>query len=428
MGWEKFLLVAGQIGADYLNKKGIDGAMEDANKIKEGVQKLFMSKNKHASEEDDEIYLDDWNQTLENIKSNVVSGNFENAYSELQGFYDRHNEGQDFWYNYWSTLIGERLWESLWLENVIDDEKRVVKLSKDINSLQSEIEEALNDLLTSADGEEENEAAQQLSDYFQNQVAQQEQTLFHNEVWTKIDRLLDPHKIVSGSKYFDYTNAANRLASQLYSYDEHNSIDYARDLSKVYDAMLHAALQDDTLLSDVKIHFKDVKYKIDSLDSTLRNIETDDGEEKEEAIKLANKMNSLLGKVTEKINQPEPESKSSIDITTAKQKETVNNKNENDYLEEVRACLEDDGEISQRERRLLNRLRDSLNITEQRALELETTLSTQLSDDEKEYIEAFKESIVDGKISQRERRLLDKLRKSMGISEERAKELETHAS
>lgn len=44
---------------------------------------------------------------------------------------------------------------------------------------------------------------------------------------------------------------------------------------------------------------------------------------------------------------------------------------EQEYLEEYKACLEDDGEISPKERRLLNRLRDTLGIPEERAIELE---------------------------------------------------------
>ena len=44
---------------------------------------------------------------------------------------------------------------------------------------------------------------------------------------------------------------------------------------------------------------------------------------------------------------------------------------EQEYLEEIRACLDNDGEITSRERRLLDRLRKSLGITEARAKELE---------------------------------------------------------
>ena len=59
------------------------------------------------------------------------------------------------------------------------------------------------------------------------------------------------------------------------------------------------------------------------------------------------------------------------------------------------------------------------------AKELEATLSApQLTDDEKEYLEAFKDACEDGKVSNKQRRLLEKLRVIYEISEERARESE----
>lgn len=59
------------------------------------------------------------------------------------------------------------------------------------------------------------------------------------------------------------------------------------------------------------------------------------------------------------------------------------------------------------------------------AKELEVTLNaSQLTDDEKEYLEAFKDACEDGKVSDKQRRLLEKLRVMLGISEERARESE----
>ena len=98
---------------------------------------------------------------------------------------------------------------------------------------------------------------------------------------------------------------------------------------------------------------------------------------------------------------------------------------EKEYLEEVKACLEEDSEISPKERRLLNRLRERLGISEERAAELEATLqSIQLTDDEKEYMEEYKACLEEGEISSKERRLLDRLRDKLSISKERAKEIE----
>ena len=96
------------------------------------------------------------------------------------------------------------------------------------------------------------------------------------------------------------------------------------------------------------------------------------------------------------------------------------------YLEELEVCLEDDGEISPKERRLLERYRERLGISPERAIELEKSLSApRLTDDEKEYLEEYKACLEgDGGISPKERRLLNRIRESLGISEERAGEIE----
>ena len=99
---------------------------------------------------------------------------------------------------------------------------------------------------------------------------------------------------------------------------------------------------------------------------------------------------------------------------------------ESEYLEELKACLEEDSEISVKERRLLNRLRDRLGISEERAEELESSLlKPQLTEEEQEYLEEYKACTEEGELSPKEIRLLNRLRINLGISEERAKELES---
>ena len=99
---------------------------------------------------------------------------------------------------------------------------------------------------------------------------------------------------------------------------------------------------------------------------------------------------------------------------------------EQEYVEEVKICLEEDGEISSKERRLLDRLRTKLGISETRAKELEDSLNgLNLTEEEQEYLDEYKLCIEeDGEISPKERRLLDRLRDKLGISVKRAEELE----
>lgn len=117
-------------------------------------------------------------------------------------------------------------------------------------------------------------------------------------------------------------------------------------------------------------------------------------------------------------------------ISSLKEYASSNNKlsltvEENEYTEELRECLED-GEISRGERRLLEKLRVKLGISESRAAEIEALLmQPQLTEAEQEYFDEYKECLTDGgEISAGERRLLNRLRTKLGISEQRASELE----
>lgn len=109
---------------------------------------------------------------------------------------------------------------------------------------------------------------------------------------------------------------------------------------------------------------------------------------------------------------------------TASSPSSLNNA-EQEYAEEIKACLED-GEISVRERRLLDKLRLTLGISESRAMEIEALCNPNtLSPDEQEYADEFKACIMDdGVISDKERRLLNRLAKSLGINSERVNEIE----
>ena len=120
----------------------------------------------------------------------------------------------------------------------------------------------------------------------------------------------------------------------------------------------------------------------------------------------------------------------SIDDFNDNDARRVNNKdtlilsdNEKKYLDEVKMILAD-GEIGNREKKLLERKRDKLNISAQRADEIEKSCKAQLSDEEIEYLNTYKDLAKDGIISDTERRLLDREAYRLGISPDRVLELE----
>ena len=97
---------------------------------------------------------------------------------------------------------------------------------------------------------------------------------------------------------------------------------------------------------------------------------------------------------------------------------------EKEYLEEYRFMLED-GDIGDRERRSLERLRSRLGISNTRATQLEALINNvSLSDKEQEYLDEYKEIRAEGEIRDRDRRSLDRLAQRNGISAQRMQELE----
>ena len=100
---------------------------------------------------------------------------------------------------------------------------------------------------------------------------------------------------------------------------------------------------------------------------------------------------------------------------------------EQSYAEEIKFCLED-GAIGEKERRFLERMRTRLGISLERAAEIEKSLQKpQLTEDEQEYLDAVMDEIVDGLIPESSRKFLDRLRCKMDISENRAQEIEKYA-
>jgi len=99
------------------------------------------------------------------------------------------------------------------------------------------------------------------------------------------------------------------------------------------------------------------------------------------------------------------------------------NDQELSYKEEILFMLED-GEIGSSERKFLERKRLKLGISEERAKEIEEMCKPQLSKEEIEYLETYREIAEDGEITERKRKMLIREAESLGIGVDRALELE----
>lgn len=106
--------------------------------------------------------------------------------------------------------------------------------------------------------------------------------------------------------------------------------------------------------------------------------------------------------------------------------ESIFTEEEKQYMDEVRYMLEDDDKIDEKESRLLERFRQKFNLSEDRANELKNILlsAVDLNSQELEYLKEYETFIQDGEIKERERRLLNRVANLLGISEDRALEIE----
>ena len=119
------------------------------------------------------------------------------------------------------------------------------------------------------------------------------------------------------------------------------------------------------------------------------------------------------------------EAVSSVEEKAIESKEMKITSNEQKYLNSLKKFLVDDAEITAQERKMLDKICQKHGISEERAAELEKSLQKpQLSDDEQVYLDMYHEYTAKGEVTERERRILNEFADAMGIENERIKEIE----
>ena len=161
---------------------------------------------------------------------------------------------------------------------------------------------------------------------------------------------------------------------------------------------------------------EDIKAKLKVL---MANIEGRSYEEEEKQLK---EETETIWRVSvkfrsKKLLQEKSQSRNTISSTlTEKEKE---------FLNEVRFCIEDDDIIDNFEQIFLNKTREKLGLTEERAKELqESILKPQFTENEKEYINALSKLMIDGQIPESAQHIVERFRNRYEIDEQRANEIE----
>ncbi len=406
----------------YVSERGVQGTMEDAVSLMKDVgnvgKKLFGSNGEeNGSDEYDEYendeaetnYFDEktWKKLCDGIETLKEESDYAGALKMLNDYYNRFQVDLDYFYFYLKAGI---------LLAKYDDTGRSPE--SDFNC-KIEIDKAIKACDKYGDKDDE-PLTMELKDKYESTKLRVSYWRKMTSLQEEVDTLRDPKHIVTTSKVNDVLKAFELVDNfwKKESTAEDGSV-YNIDFfylfkARVYNAFLFYLAEDKQeleALSDEQLsdYFAGAT---DCADKVLAFCELDDKSDEEF-------LNRRIPEQIEELKQLRCGKKSSIHSSSSA---SVTSK-EQEYLEEIRACLDNDGEITSRERRLLDRLRKSLGITEARAKELEASVNS-MSDEEKEYQEELKVCLKDGTISDRERRLLDRLRKSLGISEERAKAIE----
>lgn len=418
--------IATDFAKGYVSERGVKGTMEDAVSLMQGVgkvgKKLFGSnEDEYDSDEYDEYENDEaetnsfdkktWKELCDGIEALKEESNYVGALKMLNDYYRRFQVDLDYFYFYLKADI---------LLAKYDDPGRSPESDFSCKTEVDKAIEACDKYGLEADDDELELMTYELQEKFESTIAKVSYWRKMRSLQDEIDALRDPEHVVTTSKVNDVLKALELVDNfwKEESTAEDGSV-YNIDFLYLFKARIYNAFffylaenkQELDALSDEQLSEFFVGAT-DCADKVLACCECDDKTDEEF-------LNRRIPEQIEELKQlrcgknTSMHSSSSASVTSEEQ----------EYLEEIRACLDNDGEISSRERRLLDRLRKSLGITEARAKELETSVNN-MSDDEKEYQEELKACLEDGTISDRERRLLDRLRKSLGISEERAKAIE----
>lgn len=377
--WDKIGKLAMQAGKIYIEKRGVDGVIEDASKVYNftkkkvsNVSNRFSSNNNvpEIEEEDDYGYenglnyefLDDYiSNILPEMESNLESSkNLEVLSAE---FYVNVKTALEIGYNAISDLFE--------LEDEISEQDFSILIDNYINPIDSVCDKLLMLIKQKCRGSEKSPIEVNKDD-------------IKKPFGMEVHGIYPINFDTSNTLLVGVIRTGRIKKDDIIVLDKENDICAQVSYVCMFDTTLEQAEAGDVCCVSLLGNYIDI---------------------------LPEKGTFFIGKKTE--------DKESV------QKENILTDKEQEYAEEIKAFFADDGEISDRERRLLNRLRESLGISEERAAELEALCNPNvLSKEEQEYADEVKVVLEDGVISDRERRLLNSLAKSLNISPERALQIE----
>lgn len=335
---------------------------------------------------DTQNYMARWDDITNKLQNLIDKKQFNQALHDLDNYYNKFEDDKDYWYYFWKFNILKSEFIELGFKDNLEEDLKTAK------ELKPKISDSLKEMVSK--GNEDN----------QEDIKEAEEWM--NALNTNIETQTI-HLLINKKKYNEAREYLNNVLPN-------KGADYYQILSRLESLLL---------IDEIERHeSREVVEK--TLEASLFNMNLAIELEEEENVKRTIK-ESVMSRIERAKQYLELQGNQTIQSSQTLNAGTSNtNNSEEQYLSELKICYED-GEISDRERRLLNRLRESLGISEERAAELEALCNPNvLSKEEQEYAEEVKVVLEDGVISDRERRLLNSLAKSLNISPERAQQIE----
>lgn len=410
----------------------------DINTIEYKVGKPFGCSSRAmgtlASETNQTQYKQDWDDTINKINELIIYRDYDLARKRLDAFYENYKEEHDWYYLYHITRILCYEFARTVIKPLYEIDNRETKLRSEHQSSLRRLQKAIQYVADSVEQEEQNKELATLVAFGEDIEELLNQLFEEHKFWSEVDELTNDERVVTDSKVSDFKKAlllvGDNVKGVAYVYSRLSLYAMSRFCENETEDFY-------PLYSDIIQCAKDIKRKKenqesllwfhqDQINASLRTIKEcffqydlntfmeSDGSISEHNRRLLDERRALLGlseKAAVKIERRLIENKQKMHAVRK-------------YVDALQEAMVGGG-VSKDDRASLDKLRESLGLSKKYVTDIEKKVKA-----EQEYIRAVKDAMMDGDLSNRRRRKLglDQLRRSLHITEERAQELEKSIS
>mgnify|MGYP002517622817 CR=1 FL=1 len=383
--------ILGAFAEGYISERGVSGTLEDVGNLASGL--LGLADGDNSDDDTSDFVRQAYQEMIDALNDYIDNGEFEEALSRLEEYYDVYENSQyDFRYYYIKARIYLAWYKTLSYNNEI------------LATIKAKLLDSLTDSKKRSIGDEE----------LRSEVMEVESEFRSAERWNHLlGSFFDDCEFGISTKDSSVFRRAKKRLDEYYSKYENDIYD-----SAYYYLLLILYMDWLCVVSEGNQDgYEDVLTSSEEALSLLRQNDKDDSFkdfiiQSEDRLKGIKQSHSKCG-----LSIPSEQNELVVDNTCLSEVEQK-------YLDEILFCLEEDNCFTETERKYLERIRIKLGLSKERAEEIEAVARPQLTQEEQEYLGIFKEMMEDGVISERVRHILDRKQRALGITPDRAKELE----